>query len=194
MNVGVCPDPFLSVQGSGSETSGVLDECVLCICDLCTCLLLPVCFVLHFTSILLCWQVTVVVSDLWPSIWLNRELYTPIMLGCMFALERRFFFEIGTFDEQMEIWGAENFEISFRVCPILAVATCDVIVCDVIVCGIVCDVMWCPCVWYCVILCVVLCDVIVCDVAAVVAFDTIVGKLHCEDILQDVLWPGCWVP
>lgn len=50
------------------------------------------------------------------------------MLGCMFALERQFFFEIGTFDVQMEIWGAENFEMSFRVCPILAVATCDAIV------------------------------------------------------------------
>ena len=36
-------------------------------------------------------------------------------------------------------------------------------------------------------LCVILRDVTVCDVAAVVAFDTIVGKLHCEDILQDVL-------
>jgi len=33
----------------------------------------------------------------------------------MFALERQFFFEIGTFDVQMEIWGAENFEMSFRV-------------------------------------------------------------------------------
>lgn len=44
-----------------------------------------------------------------------REIYTPMMLGCMFALDREFFFKIGTFDTQMEIWGAENLEISFRV-------------------------------------------------------------------------------
>ena len=76
---------------------------------------------------------------------MHRELYTPMMLGCMFALERQFFFDIGTFDMQMEIWGAENLEISFRVCPnpgsMYRVVACDIIVCDVIVCDvIVCDV------------------------------------------------------
>lgn len=37
------------------------------------------------------------------------------MIGCAFSIDREFFFEIGAFDEKMDIWGAENVEISFRV-------------------------------------------------------------------------------
>ena len=30
-------------------------------------------------------------------------------------MERNYFFEIGSYDKDMDIWGGENFEISFRV-------------------------------------------------------------------------------
>lgn len=40
---------------------------------------------------------------------------TPTLVGCAFAVDREFFFEIGSFDEQMDIWGGENIEMSFRV-------------------------------------------------------------------------------
>ncbi len=38
------------------------------------------------------------------------------MAGGLFAIDRHYFFEIGAYDDQMEIWGGENLEMSFRVC------------------------------------------------------------------------------
>lgn len=40
---------------------------------------------------------------------------TPTLVGCAFAVDREFFYEIGAFDDQMTIWGGENIEMSFRV-------------------------------------------------------------------------------
>lgn len=40
---------------------------------------------------------------------------TVTMIGCAFAIDREFFFEVGSYDEGLDIWGSENMEISLRV-------------------------------------------------------------------------------
>ncbi|KAG4073580.1 hypothetical protein HA402_000804 [Bradysia odoriphaga] len=44
----------------------------------------------------------------------TAPIRSPVMSG-MFSIDKEFFYEIGSFDQGMEIWGGDNLEMSFRI-------------------------------------------------------------------------------
>ena len=44
----------------------------------------------------------------------TQPMATATTIGCALAVDRKFFFELGAFDDGMQIWGGENLELSVR--------------------------------------------------------------------------------
>ena len=42
----------------------------------------------------------------------SKPLHTPAIAGGLFSIDRDYFYEVGSYDEGMDIWGGENLEIN----------------------------------------------------------------------------------
>lgn len=45
----------------------------------------------------------------------TEPIKTPTMAGGLLAINRQYFWDIGSYDKEMEGWGGENMEMSWRV-------------------------------------------------------------------------------
>lgn len=46
---------------------------------------------------------------------LSSPFPSPAMAGGLFYIDKDYFYKIGSYDDQMKIWGGDSLEISFRI-------------------------------------------------------------------------------
>lgn len=45
----------------------------------------------------------------------TAPIRVPTHVGCAFSIDREFFWLLGSYDEEFNIWGSENVELAWRV-------------------------------------------------------------------------------